>query len=506
MTESSVLPDHSPAGFSGLLGEIVPVLSFLRRWWPLAVAMTILTSMTTVVVVIARGVEYQVSAALFYKLGTELAPPPTMGKDPIVITRRAEDVNDEIEILTSPDLIHEVVHELGEDFFKAPPPATAFAKFKRRVKDKLAVFTGAVEDGLIQAGLRRRLSMLDKIELGVNQKLKVELVRESDVISVTLDTPSPEAGVAIVEKLLDAYQARHLQVHQELAVKDFLTRQTEELRDQLSASTERLLEFQTSADLWSPDEQQKMLLDNRKTLQLQVATTTSREANLAKFVDNLGKSISELPEEVELSRNEQINPAIVGLEDRLASLNMNLAVVETSYRTTSRESQDRRKQVEGLQRRIDTAPVLVPHSASKGINLARQDLTKEFSLKQAELTGIQDQLSVEKSLLEDIDGALKEQGASIARFQQLQREHRLLEQKYALYTENFEKADISAVMNLSQISNMELITPPTASMEPVKPRLTIVAAVGVVSGLALAFAIAIAFDLRAAMKTRSTLT
>ncbi|MCC6511837.1 MAG: hypothetical protein IT423_22240 [Pirellulaceae bacterium] len=503
MADAPTEVNQSPLGFSALLTEIVPVLSFLRRWWFLAVVMTVLSCTTTFVIVVIRGVQYQVSASLFYKLGTELAPPPTMGKDPLVITRRAEDVNDEIEILTSPDLMHQVIQDLGIEFFTPPAPTTAFGKLKQQLRAPLEFVLGTVEETLIQAGLRRRLTKLEKVELAVAGSLDVELVRESDVISVTLDTPAPEAGVTIVQRLIEAYQARHLEIHQELAVKEFLTRQTQQLRDQLAASTDELLKFQKSNDLWSPEEQQKMLLDNRKTLQMQVANTGSRVAHLGKFVDDLKAVVDELPEVVQLSDSKQLNPAIVDLEDRLASLNMNRVIVETSYKTSSRESIDRQRQIQELEKRIEQAPELVPYASSTGLNLARQELLKEHALKQAELNGVRDQLVAEQKQLDEMNQALQVLGAAIAKFQHLDREHRLLEQKYALYTENFEKADISSVMNLSQISNMELISAPVASLIPVSPRLTIVVAAGVMSGLALAFMLAIAYDLRVLLRKRA---
>lgn len=489
-------------GLSALSTDLLPVLEFARRWWLLAIVMTSLTTLSSLALVVQRGAEYQVSAALFFKLGPEIAPPATMGNDPLVITRRAEDVNNEIEILTSPDLVHQVVQELGEGFFRAPPPTTTWGKVKRQAKQAIAFVTDGIEEMLIQAGLRRRLSLLEKIELGVSKKLKVELVRESDVISLTLDTPAPEAGVLIVQKLLDAYQARHLTIHQEVDVKEFLTQQTTQLREQLAKSSENMLTFQQSADVWSVEEQQKLLLDNRKTLQMQVAATSRQVAYLEAQITSLSESVAHLPEVIELSRSEQLNPAVIDIEDRLASLQLNLAVVETAYIPSSRETSDRRSQIQGLRKQLQEQPEMVLHSMTTGLNAMRQELAIDHSLKSAELKGLREQLAVEERQLISVNQELQELGAAVAKFQQLQREHRLLEQKYALYSEHFQKADISAVMNLAQISNMELISPPLASKEPVGPRLLLTLAAGILTGLAVAFLLGVSFDMRSALRTR----
>ncbi len=495
-------PSHnssvSQIGVSSLLSELIPIITFVRRWWFLSICMVCLTSLTMFALVIVRGVEYQVSASLFLKLGPELAPPPTMGNDPLVITRRAEDVNDEIEILTSPDLVHDVVTDLGEDFFRAPPPSTAFGKFKRSVKEIISKFTGVIEEAMVQSSLRRRLTVLEKTELAINAKLKVELVRDSDIISLTLDTGSPEAGVVIVNRLLDAYFERHLAVHQGLAVKDILEREKGVLRNQLDESSAKLLKFQMEEDLWAPTDQQKLLLDNRDHLQQQVAAARGRIVNLKQYVETLTATYEKLPAEIELSRTEQLNPAIVNLEDKISTLNFNLAVVETTFHPNSRESLDRRQQIEGLKEKLDDQQKLVLQSTSQGINVIRQDLQKELFLKQAELKGLIDQLKLDEQQLASADDSLKVLGKAMTQYQLLHRDHHLMEQQFALYSESFQKANIATVMNISRLSNMELISPPTASLEPVRPRLSIMAACGVLSGLILSFLLAIVYDLRIA--------
>ena len=459
-----------------------------------------LTSFITLGYLLVKGVKYEVTATLLYQLGPELATPPTMTRDQLMITRRVEDVNDEIEILASPDLVRSVVENLGDEFFKVPPPTTNFGKFKAGLKDAVRVVTGQVEEAMIQLGLRRRLSFLEKIEVQIYESLDVELVQDSDVISVTLETSDPEGGEVMLQKLLEAYQERHLAVHQELAVKAFLDKQTSMLRGRLTASREELLEFQTANDLWSSLDQQKHLLENHKTFTMQVATTSSQIANLESVVQKLAMSIAELPAVIELSKGEQTNPVRISLADRLATVTMTSAVVSATYNPNSVERIAQDRQAKNLQSALGAEPPLIPNTRTEGVNQIRQDLVKEHALKNAELDGLKDQLRMEQTQLGEMTGALRKLGEAIAKYQLLDRDHQLLEQKYVLYVENHEKADIASVMNLARISNMELISPPIASKHPTQPRLKIIAAAGIVSGLILAFMMGVVFDLRAAAK------
>jgi uncharacterized protein involved in exopolysaccharide biosynthesis len=477
---------HAQLSWVGLLAEVRPLVKFLRRWWLLAVLMVMLTSIATLGYLLVMGVQYEVSASLLYQIGPELAPPPTMAKDQMVIVRRMEDVNDEIEILTSPDLIQGIVADLGEAFFRPQPPTSLLGKFKYGLQTTIQSVTGQIDETMIQLGLRRRVSFLEKMEEVLVENLEVKLVRDSDVISITLETPAPDAGELILQKLLDAYQERHLAIHQESAVKNFLSEQVSKVRQELVTSRDQLLEFQIANELWSSDDQQKLLLENRKTLQLQAALTSSKAANLESHVANLTAIVADLPETIELNSSEQTNPAVISLEEKLSALGLNSAVVNATYRKGSVESVAQQRQLQRLEAVLDDQPSLIPYTRTEGINQIRQELVREHALKAAERAGLQSQLVVEAQQIRELETSLRTLGEAIAKYQHLDREHTLLKEKYALYVENFEKADIASVMNLARISNVELISPPIASKQPVRPRIKLAALVGVISGLVLA--------------------
>ena len=206
--------------------ELVQVLHFFRRRWLLITTMTILTTAAVLTLLVVRGATYRVSATIFFKLGPEMAPSPMLNREPIMVTRRQEDVKNEIEILTSPHLIHQVVEDLGDAFFQAPQPTTWSGRIKRMVSNSITMVKSAFEEVLIRAGLRRRLTKLEKAKLAVQGMLTVAPIRDSDVVSVTLEIADPNAGVFILERLLDAYLESHLAAHQDTGVQEFFTSET----------------------------------------------------------------------------------------------------------------------------------------------------------------------------------------------------------------------------------------------------------------------------------------
>lgn len=492
----AMLGHRSGSKSGGAGSELIAVWTFYRRWWLLLSAVTFCTVITASAYVWMTGVKYEVSAALYYKMGAELAPPPTIGKDPILITRRKEDVNNEIEILSSPHLVEQVIQGLGVGFFHAPPPTTALGRMKVAVKSAVRGVESVYQELLIQAGLRRRLSELESICVAVDRQLKVELARDSDVVHVTLTTPNPDAGTEILRKLLDAYLERHLAAHQESGVKEFFAEQTDDLSRRLAEASQKLLDYQTEHDLWSGDEQRKLLLDSRKILQLEHGATRRRSAFLKSEAESLGAMVEQLPETIELSRVEQLNPAIESLQDRVATLRLDQTVIEAAYTEGSREVSNRRDQLRGLQRDLDAQRPLIPHSTTRGANQARQELAKQLALKRAELDGMDQQSTLEQTQLTTLDEQLGQLEVAAAEYRQLSREHERLEQNYLLYAENLEKSRIASVMNQARISNLRVIAPPTASKLPVGPKLKLVLGAAMCAGIALGSTLALILDLR----------
>ena len=103
---------------------------------------------------------------------------------------------------------------------------------------------------------------------------------------------------------------------------------------------------------------------------------------------------------------------------------------------------------------------------------------------------------VETNQINEIESNLLSLEESISQFRELSREHDLLERNYLLYSESAEKSRIASIMNQSQISNVSVVTPPTASLSPVAPRMKLVLGAGVFAGFALASALAFVFDSR----------
>jgi len=480
------------------------VLGMYRRYWLLVVMMVLISTGSAILITIVRGPQYEVGAALYLKLGAEMAPPASIAKEPVMVTRRTEDVNTEIELLRSPHLIRKVIQDLGEDFFAEEPPQTTFQKARHYVKQQVRWVRNQVDDAMIKVGLRRRLSEMDRVELVLGQALTVEPVRNSDIIYLSLQISDPKGGEFILQKILDTYLELHMAAHKNPGLAEFFVGQTALLRKQLTDNSNSLLSFKTANKLWSADGQRSQLLERQRLLQQQHSATLGIVASLEAESASLHTSLTALPETVELSRTLQHNPALTNLKSQLTALGLNSEVVAAGYTENSAERRTADQQLKYVNRQLESAVELLPFSITTGLNQIRSDLGKIAQAKSAELSGLQRQLVVETEQINAIESNLLHLEEAITQFNELNREHELLERNYLLYSESAEKSRIASVLNQSQISNISVVTPPTASLAPVAPRMKLVLGSGVFAGFVLASVLALVFESRRERSPKKT--
>ncbi len=118
--------DASPLTTS--LRDLLAVL-FKRKWSILTVLLVALTGSMTYLFLI-RDDAYTAVAKILVRVGPEQAPSATViGQPPNVVSYRETDVNSEIDILTSTDLVAQLVDELHLDVIQPKPvPMASFPR------------------------------------------------------------------------------------------------------------------------------------------------------------------------------------------------------------------------------------------------------------------------------------------------------------------------------------------------------------------------------------------
>jgi uncharacterized protein involved in exopolysaccharide biosynthesis len=118
-----------------------------------------------------------------------------------------------------------------------------------------------------------------------------------------------------------------------------------------------------------------------------------------------------------------------------------------------------------------------------GVNQQLNDVRKEIGTTGTQLSGLQARATVEQQNLDDIEKQIQRLSSTETALYDMQREVGRLEREYQLYTARLEDSRISEAMDLAEISNVRVISPPTAGSIPVYPPLLFVIGGGVAIGL-----------------------
>ncbi|MCP4589396.1 MAG: hypothetical protein GY842_01500 [bacterium] len=243
--------------------DLVSIL--FKRKWSMGVVMAVTVGVSFAYVMLVRNDVYEVTAKILVKIGHEQAMPSTvLGDRPMmIIGQRYQDVNSEVGLLESADLLGQLVDELGLD--KPGPPEAVPERFVPRVRYHARHLVSQVRDWkdelLIRLGFRVRLTPREEAIAMLQKGLRVTPVKDSNVIVVQLYLPVRQFAAPILNKLVDLYQTFRLELLLNTGAASFFETQVSEHAATLAESEQRLHEFEIAGNIRAPDRQKAELVE-----------------------------------------------------------------------------------------------------------------------------------------------------------------------------------------------------------------------------------------------------
>jgi uncharacterized protein involved in exopolysaccharide biosynthesis len=351
---------------------------------------------------------YSSSSKLLLRRGRESVfpdPAAAAGETSLPLYKEWEsELNSELEVLNSRELVVQVIKALGPDVFLKDVPADETGRLGpvRRAFDPVRRF---LKDRLLSAKKEkdREQKQNDSLIELVEKNLEIRVLKKSDVITVTYTANRPELARKVVDELIKLYLDRRMELYRIPGAEQFFNQQMELLLNEIQ--------------------------DNEK----QIFAIKEKNGTIG-----LDSDSSALQTMVEKLRADQL-----GVQARLAAAK---ARVQTLRRVLSNEAVGER------------SDILNPVEYKE----LQADLRREES-SLAALTAENEEISGQLERLQSELLTIKEQEASIRR---LQREQILLEEKYRRYSENREQVRINQELETRKISNVTIIQQATFPSQP----------------------------------------
>lgn len=231
-----------------------------RRLWSIVLIVILTIALTLGYIQLIRGDVYMAEAKLLVRIGQEQAPPPTMIDRSAVIGTPTGFVTAEMEMLRSRDLIGALVDRLDLSDKPRPPATSLLGLVKNYAKDIWGKVKDAIDEVLILAGMKPRLTPRELAVEAISRSILVESPPNSSIFSVRMIWPDRGAPNLMLGMLLDMYLSHRATLFQGTPATNFFRDRRQETAERLREAEQALGDFEREHGIANPDEQRSALL------------------------------------------------------------------------------------------------------------------------------------------------------------------------------------------------------------------------------------------------------
>lgn len=414
---------------------------------------------TTIIAVIAfaflAGQEYESEFKVLIK--HERADPVVTAEAnaPAVEIRNAvseEEINSEVALMKSRDLLAEVVQQCALD-----APGTHFWSGWQIWKWRN---TPAVR---AEKALRR---------LAAN--LRVEPVRRSNLIEVSYRANQPALVMKVLQTVFDLYMAKRAALHKSQGAFRFFENQADKYRDSLSGAEKTLADFERRNGTAAPQVERDVLLQKVAELRVSSAQATAALEAARERKRSLAAQLAVTPNriqtQVKTSENGQL---LEKLKTSLLALELKRTELASRYESTYLPIRELDAQIAQTREALQAEETRPLRDNSTDQNPTYQWLSDELAKATAELPGLEAQAELSRRNLEDMRGRALALNSDGLAEQDILRNIKTEEKNYLLYAEKREEARIADELDNTRISNVVLAEGLVAPYLPVRSPLLI---------------------------------
>ena len=459
------------------LRDVYSVL--FRHKWKMMLFLLVVVGIVTVGT-LRRPDVFRSEAKLMLRLGREsvtLDPTATTGQMIHVSESRQNQIKSELEIFKSREIAEKVVNAIGPaEFLRRPDEvskgdASSGNDVGRSAPRKTVSIRIAVRRLRNRLGLSsqvRPLSNRETAVLMVMNNLKVEVLKDTNIIKMSYEAQHPKLAQDVLTILIDLYLEKHLAVHQTPGSYQFFTQESNSLRNKLANAENELRDLKDRTGISSLEEQRPVILNRFGNLKQQIGDVEAELAASRAKVQALQKTLAGMPDAVVIGETTGFsNYAADLMRARLYELQMKEKDIVSKFAQDSRQAQMIHQEVAEAKALLDDEKAKpVRAQVTRGVNTAHQQLQSALFAEQASLSSLQAKADDLKRQLADAQVGLKTLNDADLRITQLKREIDIQEVNYRKYSENLEQTRIDQALEIGKISNISVVQPAIFPLRP----------------------------------------
>lgn len=357
------------------------------------------------------------------------------------------EVNSEVELIKSPDLLRKVVQTC--DLQKTSTGILSWFGLQERDPEKP-----------LAAAVRK-----------LRSDLKVEVLPKTTLIAISYQSTKPQMAAQVMKTLLDLYMEKHLEVHQPAGTFEFFQQQTQQYEHGLSQAESRLVGYRRTQGVVSPTLEKTATLQKIAEFRADLKQTQAAIAETQQRRQALEAQAGTLPSRTTTEARLSDNPQLMGqLKFTLLNLELKRTELLQKFEPSYRIVKEVETELEQTRAAIEAAEKSQLREETTNRNPTYAWVDSELAKTRSELAAQQARAEVLKRTVfayEQQASTLDEQEATE---EDLQREKKTQEDNYLLYQRKQEEARISNALDRSRILNISVAEPPMVPDMPSRSR------------------------------------
>jgi uncharacterized protein involved in exopolysaccharide biosynthesis len=388
-----------------------------------------------------------------------------------------EDLNSEVELLKSRDLLEKVVIACG---LGRQPIHSAIGNLIARL-----TMSSPERDG---TGLSVPLAVR-----ALQKTLRIEAIRKTNLVRLTYESPDPKLSADVLRTLTNSYLEKHLEVHRPPGTFTFFQQEAAQYWDGLQAAERKLADFNKTQNTVSAQTEktaaQQKLADFEATLRQTRTAIAATEGRIQVLTDQMASTPNRMTTQVRTN-----SLLLQQLKSTLLTLELKRTEMAGKYAASYIPQRDLESQIAQTRAAIAKEENLPLHDDTTDRNSTYQWMADELAKARTDLASLErqeaateQQIRAYRSELLVLDGKDLEQ-------QDLVRGAKIQEANYLLYQNKREEARISDALDEKHIVNVSVAEAATTPALPSDLGPLVVLLVGLVLASSVSLGLAFGID------------
>lgn len=347
-----------------------------------------------------------------------------------------EDLNSEVELLKSEDLLRNVVLATG-------------------LNGNHGLASGSAGEVEIATTVRN-----------LGKDLKLDVLHKSNIISASYQSRDPKMAAKVLEAVAAAYVKKHSEVYRSSGELKFFDHQAEQYRQSLDQAQQRLTEFTKQSGVVSAQLERDSTLQRANELDFTAHQARAAAVETEQRIRTLQAQLQVVQPRMTTVVRTSENPTLMQqLKSTLLNLELKRTELLTKYEPTHPLVQENDKQIAAARSAISTEESRPIREETTDQDPNYQWIRAELTKAQADLGGLMARASASSSMAAQyLEAARRFDQRGVVQ-QDLVRTAKTQEEDYLLYLRKREEARISTALDEGGILNV------TVSEQPVVPAL-----------------------------------